>query len=264
MTLVNCVECDARISDKAEACPKCGYPYPFRKSGNCPKCRVKIVLDGMFCPVCAFPIFNEAWDKILLEGDEILLELVAEKVGELCGLKPDLNICRKFIETISIGSDNKESKKESRTRRSPNGLSSQAKGELERKEFVKKLQSKGIKLFRSEKSKVIYRTNRNSLVGIPYANEQQEGGKWVLGLPPERYDHFVFICETSEGKILRFIFSKNFVNRYIDKFSRNKKTDNIIFSVHQEDDSFLLYIPTLDKICIDEYINNISVLKLCP
>lgn len=28
MALINCPECEARISDKAVACPQCGYPLP--------------------------------------------------------------------------------------------------------------------------------------------------------------------------------------------------------------------------------------------
>ena len=39
----------------------------------------------------------KAWDSILQEQDSILLELLAEKVEDLCGYKPDLDMCSQFI-----------------------------------------------------------------------------------------------------------------------------------------------------------------------
>lgn len=41
-----------------------------------------------------------AWTKLLEEPDELLLELLADKVEDLCGFKPDPNTCGKFIEGI--------------------------------------------------------------------------------------------------------------------------------------------------------------------
>jgi hypothetical protein len=34
MALINCPECEARISDKAVACPHCGYPLPSGEQGE--------------------------------------------------------------------------------------------------------------------------------------------------------------------------------------------------------------------------------------
>ncbi|MFC2076163.1 type I restriction endonuclease [candidate division KSB1 bacterium] len=39
----------------------------------------------------------EAWRRILEEGDELLLELLAEKVEDLCGYRPELDACADFI-----------------------------------------------------------------------------------------------------------------------------------------------------------------------
>jgi len=38
----------------------------------------------------------KAWNSLLNEQDSILLELLAEKVEDLCGYKPDLDVCSKF------------------------------------------------------------------------------------------------------------------------------------------------------------------------
>ncbi len=42
----------------------------------------------------ALPI---AWESLLEEPDSLLLELLAEKVEDLCGYKPDLDLCSKFV-----------------------------------------------------------------------------------------------------------------------------------------------------------------------
>lgn len=45
-----------------------------------------------------------AWKKLLEESDEILLELVADKVESLCGYKPDLDKVSKFLSGGLFGS----------------------------------------------------------------------------------------------------------------------------------------------------------------
>lgn len=40
----------------------------------------------------------KAWTSLLKEQDSLLLELLSEKVEDLCGYKPDLDICAQFLE----------------------------------------------------------------------------------------------------------------------------------------------------------------------
>jgi predicted type IV restriction endonuclease len=40
----------------------------------------------------------KAWDSLIQEQDSLLLELLAEKVEDLCGYKPDLDVCGQFLE----------------------------------------------------------------------------------------------------------------------------------------------------------------------
>ncbi|WP_162015831.1 MULTISPECIES: hypothetical protein [Chloroflexus] len=42
----------------------------------------------------------KAWKSLLEEPDSLLLELLADKVEDLCGYKPDLDVCSRFITTV--------------------------------------------------------------------------------------------------------------------------------------------------------------------
>lgn len=47
-----------------------------------------------------------AWESLLKDQDSLLLDLLAEKVEDICGYKPDLDICSQFLETQIQGSNN--------------------------------------------------------------------------------------------------------------------------------------------------------------
>jgi len=42
--------------------------------------------------------FPKAWESLLKDQDSLLLDLLAEKVEDLCGYKPDLDVCSQFLE----------------------------------------------------------------------------------------------------------------------------------------------------------------------
>ena len=46
----------------------------------------------------------KAWGALLKDQDSLLLDLLAEKVEDLCGYKPDLDICSQFLELQIEGS----------------------------------------------------------------------------------------------------------------------------------------------------------------
>ena len=46
----------------------------------------------------------KAWSALLKEQDSLLLDLLAEKVEDLCGYKPDLDVCSHFLERQGHGS----------------------------------------------------------------------------------------------------------------------------------------------------------------
>ncbi|MHB9143248.1 MAG: hypothetical protein ACYC25_15365, partial [Paludibacter sp.] len=43
--------------------------------------------------------FSKAWNSLLLEQDSLLLDLIADKVEDLCGYKPDPDACSQFLQT---------------------------------------------------------------------------------------------------------------------------------------------------------------------
>ena len=43
-------------------------------------------------------VFPRAWAVLLQEQDSLLLELLADKVEDLCGYKPELDVCASFLE----------------------------------------------------------------------------------------------------------------------------------------------------------------------
>ncbi len=44
----------------------------------------------------------EAWKRLLEEQDSILLELLAEKVADVCGYKPSMDVVGKFIQSLNM------------------------------------------------------------------------------------------------------------------------------------------------------------------
>jgi two-component system chemotaxis response regulator CheY len=90
MALVNCVECGARISDKAVSCPKCGSLEPLERKGfgNCPECDTPLSIDAPVCPNCGLPHPLSDIDlnmKILIVDDNRamlrLTQMLLKKLG---------------------------------------------------------------------------------------------------------------------------------------------------------------------------------------
>ncbi len=57
MALINCPECQAKVSDQAVSCPSCGFSIGSMLI--CPECHAKIAKDIPFCPSCGFPFPKE-------------------------------------------------------------------------------------------------------------------------------------------------------------------------------------------------------------
>lgn len=57
MALIKCPECGKEISDRAEACPKCGCP--IEPKTYCPECNKGIEKDAKECPHCGYPLVEE-------------------------------------------------------------------------------------------------------------------------------------------------------------------------------------------------------------
>ena len=46
-------------------------------------------------------ILPQAWDALLSEADDLLVEILADKVADLCGYKPDSETCADFLSSIA-------------------------------------------------------------------------------------------------------------------------------------------------------------------
>jgi len=63
MALVECKECNRKISEKATCCPKCGCSDPFINKQECPECKTNIPNDSKTCPECGFPFPFQSIEK---------------------------------------------------------------------------------------------------------------------------------------------------------------------------------------------------------
>lgn len=57
----------------------------------------------------------KAWIALLKDQDSLLLDLLAEKVEDLCGYKPDLDLCSQFLERQGLNSQHTEKSKPQKT-----------------------------------------------------------------------------------------------------------------------------------------------------
>ena len=66
MSLIVCPECGNEVSDKAKACPNCGYPIPQseiveeKMVKTCPECGAIVDEDCEACSECGFPMRKES------------------------------------------------------------------------------------------------------------------------------------------------------------------------------------------------------------
>jgi hypothetical protein len=83
-----------------------------------------------------------------------------------------------------------------------------------RMEYVSRLSERGTRLSRPCRSRVVFRTEQGKIVGIPGAAETPrppEGG-WWLGLPNQRFDFIILLCQTGTGTPLDFVLPPAFVS----------------------------------------------------
>jgi hypothetical protein len=52
MALINCLECNAQISDKAKSCPKCGAPIVIKETIKCFECGTELDKETKVCSNC--------------------------------------------------------------------------------------------------------------------------------------------------------------------------------------------------------------------
>lgn len=56
MALISCPNCGNEVSDKAEACPHCGFVLKEKEKVTCPECGKEVDADALVCPFCGNPL----------------------------------------------------------------------------------------------------------------------------------------------------------------------------------------------------------------
>ena len=148
-------------------------------------------------------------------------------------------------ETLPISIVEKEKVVSSSTNTSPREL-----GEINRREFVKDCANKGIRLV--PKKGVLYENSRREVVGIAFATERKEDA-WFLGLPSNEFAHAVLICKTEAGSTFHVCLPKAFIQKHLSALSESK--GQIKFNVRRQGMHYLLRVPNIGLVQIDEYID---------
>jgi len=73
MPLITCPECESKISDLAQSCPKCGMPLSKKTtvSNTCPECNATVSGKDENCPKCGFPLLKKADESIKRQANDI-------------------------------------------------------------------------------------------------------------------------------------------------------------------------------------------------
>lgn len=59
MALINCPQCGAQVSDKAEKCPSCGFVLIEKEPILCKECGTELQNGDTICPKCGCPVEND-------------------------------------------------------------------------------------------------------------------------------------------------------------------------------------------------------------
>jgi hypothetical protein len=114
-----------------------------------------------------------------------------------------------------------------------------ARGRQCRSAFVTREAERGSPLRRV--SGQLFRNPAGALVGIAYAAEREKRkNTWFLGLPADKFQAVVLLCESLNGKILVFRLPQNFVHRYGRHLSVSKQFSQAKFRLDKRDGRFEL------------------------
>lgn len=133
-------------------------------------------------------------------------------------------------------------------------LSYKKKGELRRKLFVERLLQSGINVVQVKG--VVYKINDRQFIGVASAYENKNiPNRWFLGLPPENFDTIVLLCERKNGEVLRFIFSRDFFQKYKSHLSTDDRGQTK-FNVAQRNTDYVFIVPNIGSVSITNFLDN--------
>jgi len=139
----------------------------------------------------------------------------------------------------------------------PEKISRKKRGETKRNSFLKHAQELGLNI--SQVKGVRYKLNDRHLIGIAYASENRPN-RWFLGLPPENFNTIVLLCEQKKGKMLNFIFSKDFYQKFKSYLSTDEN-GQLKYNIALRNTDYHLLIPQAGNENINRFLDNFTNLN---
>lgn len=136
-------------------------------------------------------------------------------------------------------------------------ISRKKRGETKRNSFLKYAQELGLNI--SQVKGVRYKLNNRHLIGIAYASENRPN-RWFLGLPSEKFDTIILLCEQKNGKMLNFIFSKIFFQKFKTYFSTDEN-EQLKYNIALRNTEYMIIIPQVGNENINMFLDNFDNLK---
>jgi hypothetical protein len=144
----------------------------------------------------------------------------------------------------------------------PIGMSPVQRGQNARKAYVNELSERGILLSRASR-RVEFKTRSGKIVGMPWAEEKLSKPKrWFLGLPDQHFDFVILLCQSSDGKLMDFVFPSDFVSEIWDSLPLQSQ-DGINqrkFDVKIRKDEYELKVNGRAGYRIQRFLENVAVL----
>lgn len=205
----------------------------------------------------------KAWDALIGEPDSGLMALLAEKVNQLCNIKPEISDVSEFLKdwiaNIHSAEFDDASDDETESGVQHKRRVARQEGNRLREQLLEDLRSEhGIVL--KGKSKRVYLTKSGNVVGIPYSSESSQN-TWFFGLPEDDYYAIVFICMDSAQNIIRFVVPKDFCRKYKPYWSRGGHKKEQKFQIKKSPGGFEIVIPHIGPVDLREYRDAYDYLK---
>jgi len=175
--------------------------------------------------------FSNRYETMLREGQQILAS------GQAL-LQPQAASVQPVGDEDSKGQDDQEIE----------SVRGKARGRECREAFVRREKRRGKNL--EEVQGQIYRNGVGVRVGIAYGKSKKDGTKWFLGLPENKFDEAVLLCELLGGKIQPFALPREFVDKYKSHLSVSKQWNQVKFNVSRDDNRFFLSVPRVTPVNI--------------
>ena len=129
------------------------------------------------------------------------------------------------------------------------------RGEKRRVEFVERQNKNNIVLIPVRGA--LYKTATGSTLGIAYASERKRQNYWFLGLPKEKFQEAILLCEKSGGRMLAVTLNHNFLATYGGKLG-SSHVGQTHFEVERHNEKMYLKIPVEGRVDVTRYVNEYS------